>query len=86
MGVLLDDLVHREHTEPYRMFTSRAEHRLLLGTDSARERLMPVGRRLGLVPERVFHVEQSRWERRREALENLERERVRRGSWRRSWA
>ncbi len=76
LGVLVDDLVHREHTEPYRMFTSRAEHRLLLGVDSARERLMPVGRRLGLVPERVFHVERSRWERRREALERLEGERI----------
>jgi tRNA uridine 5-carboxymethylaminomethyl modification enzyme len=53
------------------MLTSRAEHRLALGVDSARERMMPDGRRLGLVPERVFHVEQRRWERRREVREEL---------------
>jgi tRNA uridine 5-carboxymethylaminomethyl modification enzyme len=53
------------------MFTSRAEHRLLLGVDSARQRLMGDGHRLGLVPERAFHVEQARWERRRVAREAL---------------
>ena len=67
IGVLVDDLWGREHREPYRMFTSRAEHRLLLGVDSARERLMERGCRLGLVPERVFHVERERWDRRRRA-------------------
>jgi len=76
IGVLVDDLVHREHTEPYRMFTSRSEHRLLLGTDSARERLMETGVRFGLVPERVFHVEHRRWAARREARERLESERA----------
>jgi len=49
------------------MFTSRAEHRLILGVDSARERLMPEGRRLGLVREGAFHVERERWRRRRRA-------------------
>ncbi len=67
IGVLVDDLCGREHREPYRMFTSRAEHRLLLGVDSARERLMEDGFRLGLVPERMFHVERERWDRRRRA-------------------
>lgn len=76
LGVLVDDLVLREHVEPYRMFTSRAEHRLLLGVDSARERLLEKGVGLGLVPERVFHVEQWRWRRRREAVGRLEEERL----------
>jgi tRNA uridine 5-carboxymethylaminomethyl modification enzyme len=71
LGVLVDDLCSADQREPYRMLTSRAEHRLVLGVDSARERMMPVGHRLGLIPERVFHVEQRRWERRRELREEL---------------
>ncbi|HYM59824.1 MAG TPA: tRNA uridine-5-carboxymethylaminomethyl(34) synthesis enzyme MnmG [Thermoanaerobaculia bacterium] len=71
-GVMIDDLVTLGTEEPYRMFTSRAEHRLLLGCDSVYERLSPIADRLGLLDDGRKRRTAARLNRMRSATELAE--------------
>ena len=76
IGVLVDDLVTRGTHEPYRMFTSRAEYRLLLGIDTASRRLGHHGHRLGWLDNATAETNRTRWQAIDETIAALEGEKL----------
>lgn len=76
IGVMIDDLVSKGVDEPYRMLTSRAEHRVILRHDNADTRLTPIGREIGLVSDDAWNAYNERQAELRDVMKRAERTRV----------